>query len=188
MLKIALLRHGRARQTDETPVSANGFASWIENYNRSGIAGNSTPSETVLEFSRTCGLIACSNLSRSIQSAELLIEDKQLKSDRSYAEAGMPQAEWRLIKLAPKYWAILFRVGWYAGYSHNSESYTDAKDRASIAAQKLIDIANTHQSVLLVGHGIFNRLLAKELRTLGWSGPRNPGSKYWDCAIYTKDT
>lgn len=45
-------------------------------------------------------------------------------------------------------------------------------------------LAKEYESVLFVGHGIFNRLLAKELKSLGWCGPSNPGSKYWSFGVY----
>jgi len=109
-----------------------------------------------------------------------------LKPDQRLAEAGMPYADWGGVKLSPKSWAILFRVLWYFGYSNNSESYSDAKSRAKIAAGVIAQNAETCGSALFVGHGIFNRLIVKELKARGWYGPRSPASKFWSNSVYRK--
>jgi hypothetical protein len=64
------------------------------------------------------------------------------------------------------------------------------KLRVSLAAEKLIQLAKSHDSVLLIGHGIINRYLAKELISKGWSGGAAPGGnkywgyRYWEYAAY----
>jgi len=185
-LEIALLRHGQPAAISKALVSASQFSEWIASYNNAGVAESSVPSIAALEYARTCGVLVSSNLLRSVQSAEFLCVDNCQVSDNLFTEAGMPYANWRTFKLPPKFWAAFFRVFWYLGYSKNSESYTAACNRAELAAQKLVALAQTHQSVMLVGHAIFNRLVARELRSLGWSGPKNPGTSYWDVSIYVK--
>ncbi|MEZ5536946.1 MAG: histidine phosphatase family protein [Thiolinea sp.] len=101
-------------------------------------------------------------------------------------EAGLPAADWKIIKLSPKIWSVLFRILWLSGYPKNSESFKAAKSRASDAAEKLTEIAQQHDSVLFVGHGVFNRILANELRRQGWSGPKNPGSVHWAFGVYER--
>ena len=184
--EIALLRHGKPKALSSAPISACQFSEWISRYDDSGIAENSAPAKANLEYANKCDVLVCSSLPRSIQSAELLSSDQPLVSDKLFCEAGMPCAQRKTLKLPPKVWAVLFRVFWYFGYSRNSESYSDARKRASMAAHKLVALAEEHRSVMLVGHGIINRLIARELKSLGWSGPANPGSLYWDYRIYTK--
>lgn len=38
--------------------------------------------------------------------------------------------------------------------------------------------------VLLVGHGIMNRLIGKELQALGWTARTRQGSRYWSMGVY----
>ena len=185
-MEIALLRHGKPAAISNVPVSASQFGNWIASYNSAGVEQGSVLPQASLEYARTCGVVITSNLLRSVRSAEFLHVENYQAPDNLFAEAGMPYATWVTLKLPPKYWAVLFRMLWYLGYSKNSESYSDARKRAVLAAHKLIGLAKTRQSVLLAGHGIFNRLIASELKFLGWSGPRNPGSNYWDYRIYTK--
>jgi len=58
--------------------------------------------------------------------------------------------------------------------------------RASEAVEKLSEIAQEYESVLFVGHGVYNRILAKELSRHGWSGPKNPGSNHWEFGVYER--
>jgi broad specificity phosphatase PhoE len=48
------------------------------------------------------------------------------------------------------------------GYSRNSESFKEAKSRASEAVEKLLEIAKEYENVLFVGHDVYNRILSKE--------------------------
>jgi len=73
---------------------------------------------------------------------------------------------------------------WLLGYSKNSESLKESKSRALQSANILIELADKHGRVLFVGHGVYNRLLANELKSMGWSGPKSPGSKYWSFGVY----
>lgn len=182
-MEIALLRHGKPDSISTRPVSASQFSDWITAYNNSGIAAASVPPVAVVEYARKCCVVVCSSLPRSIQSAELL-HNSHPTPDSVFIEAGMPYARWSTLKLPPEYWAVLFRVLWFAGYSANAESYSDAAKRSVQATAKLITLAQTHQSVMLAGHGIFNRLIARELKSQGWSGSGNTGSKYWDFSVY----
>jgi len=40
--------------------------------------------------------------------------------------------------------------------------------------------------VILVGHGLMNRLIAKQLRYKHWQGPASPGKKYWKYGVYIR--
>jgi broad specificity phosphatase PhoE len=77
-------------------------------------------------------------------------------------------ANWQVIKLSLKIWAVAFRILWLLGYSRNSKSFKEAKSRASEAGEILSETAREYESVLFVGHGVFNRMLSNELRWNGW--------------------
>lgn len=186
-MEIAILRHGKPEFVNETLVSAYGFTDWIQDYDESGLSEISYPSKVALSYAQVCKVIVSSTLPRSVGSAKALNPEKFVLSDKQFVEAGLPSANWSLLKLSPKAWSIMFRVLWFFGYSHNSESFKDAKLRALEAANQLVQLAKEHQKVLFVGHGIFNRLLVKELIKLGWSGPKKPGSTYWSLSVYAME-
>jgi len=183
-MEIILLRHGKPNNPSLNKIKAFSFKSWIESYNYSGLCSTSIPSKTALSIANKCNAIVCSELTRSIESAEALKIKNITLSHSQFNEAGLPSANWRGLKLSPNAWAVIFRILWLFGYSNNSESYKESKLRAENSAKKLIELAKEHKSVLFVGHGIYNKLLAKQLKSLGWSGPSNPGTKHWSFGVY----
>jgi len=116
----------------------------------------------------------------------LLGIEKCHEGNSVFSEAGLPSAEWGIIKLPPKLWVVIFRLLWFIGYARNSESRVQVRQRAVSAALLLEEAAERYQCVMFVGHGIFNRYLDKELRALGWSGTRSPATNYWGFRVYEK--
>lgn len=185
-MEIAILRHGKPVIPNLKPLSAMGFSSWVRDYNLAPLSDSSRPTSEAQRFASRCCVIVCSKLRRSIDSAKALNGEKILVADELLAEAELPIAAWHRPKLSPGIWAVIFRVLWFLGYSRGSESFREAKARANRASKMLIALAEEHQSVLFVGHGVFNRLVANELRKAGWIGPNNPGSKHWAFGVYRR--
>jgi len=183
-MKITLLRHGKPVLPSLDRIYAKEFNAWIQDYNSSHLAQPPLASEAALNHANTCNALVCSDLARSIDSAKALNKEKIILSDAIFNEAGLPAANWKILKLSPKIWAVLFRILWLFGYSKNSESFREAKKRAADAVRILIKLAYKHEHILFIGHGVYNRILANELRKTGWSGPKNPGASYWSFAVY----
>lgn len=183
-MEITLLRHGKPVIPSLEKLSASAFIEWVQEYNASGLCPSSDPTTQALTCAKECNAIVCSDLPRSIESAKALDAGNVVLSHAVFNEAGLPIANWYTLKLSPKIWAVTFRVLWLLGYSRNSESFKEAKKRAREAVQRLMELANEYEGVLFVGHGVYNRMLANELRRLGWSGPKNPGSKHWSMGVY----
>ncbi len=184
-MEIIQLRHGKPVALPLTRITANAFSCWVVKYNEVGLDSLSLPDNSVLETAKLSGVIVSSELPRSIQSADRLITHQITFSSALFNEAELPVVGWR-IKLSPKLWAVIFRIAWLLGFSKNVESYTESKKRALDAVKQLERQANEHGSVLLVGHGVYNRILANALRANGWSGPANPGRKHWSFGVYRK--
>ncbi|WP_223855443.1 histidine phosphatase family protein [Pseudomonas oryzihabitans] len=68
----------------------------------------------------------------------------------------------------------------------DSESYVQAKQRSRQAADKLAALAGGPDSILLLGHGFMNRLIARQLLRQGWLEVSKTGSGYWGFAVYEK--
>lgn len=183
-MEITLLRHGKPDIPTLNSLSASTFGEWVGVYDSSGLSPTSIPTSEALACATGSNVIVCSDLLRSVDSAKALSADKIILSDSIFNEAGLPVADWSTLKLSPKFWALFFRVSWLFGYSRNSESFKEAKTRAVHAVKILKELANEHGKVLFVGHGVYNRILASELRRTGWAGPKNPGSEHWGFAAY----
>ncbi|MEE9492610.1 MAG: phosphoglycerate mutase family protein [Gammaproteobacteria bacterium] len=183
-MKITLLRHGKPVIPSLNKLCAAAFYEWVQEYNTSGLCSSSKPTTQAFSCAKECNAIVCSNLPRSIESAKALNAGNIVLSNAIFNEAGLPIANWHTLKLSPKIWAVTFRMLWLLGYSRNSESFKETKTRAIEAVKILTELAHEYGSVLFVGHGVYNRILANELRRSGWSGPKNPGSKHWSMGVY----
>ncbi|MCF6210050.1 MAG: histidine phosphatase family protein [Gammaproteobacteria bacterium] len=187
-MKIVLLRHGRPEMEAPGKLKASELHRWINSYNSAGIHQNSQPSAGALKLAKKCKVVVCSDLPRSIESAELLGIEKIDYTDPLFREMGLPYANWPTPKAPPLFWAGIFRLLWFCGYSSNGEAFSLAKRRALKGADKLEVIAKDKGSVLHVGHGFMNRYISKALLAKGWVGPQSAGRKYWEFGVYKYHT
>lgn len=177
------MRHGKPAFTSAKKISASAMADWIKQYDLSGI-GNDQPPESCQELVNRPLKIFSSPLPRAIASASALRLLPEV-ADELFREAELPVFPVPLLKLSPSHWAALFRVLWLCGFSRQAESLAMAKLRARRAAELLIHSATEHnQSVLLAGHGIINRLIARELISQGWKESSRPGKGYWGTGVF----
>ncbi|HAT23869.1 MAG TPA: histidine phosphatase family protein, partial [Pantoea septica] len=51
------------------------------------------------------------------------------------------------------------------------------------AADRLITLSE-QGTVLLLGHGLMNKMIARELRKRGWQAEKHASSRHWSSAIY----
>jgi len=165
-------------------LKASEMHEWIESYNLAGIDRNEAPPAVATEKAAQCNAVVCSDLKRSIESAETLKAGHVCISDAIFREFSLPCMRWNSFRLSPIIWTTLFQMLWFAGFSSQRESYRSSRLRVKAGADKLKEVAAEHGSVLFVGHGLYNYFLAKELLSTGWQGPTNPGRRYWEFGVY----
>lgn len=182
-MRIILMRHGKPDLIKAKPLASHEFHQWIQAYNNAPLCAESTPSDDALKVANECAFVVCSHLRRSQESAQRL-ELTTAHSDENFREVDMPHGNLYLPSLSPSAWTVLFRCLWFMGYARNSETFHSAQVRASAGARQLHELAQQHGSVIFVGHGLFNRFVAKALLRNGWRGAANPGSGYWEFGIY----
>ncbi len=184
-MEISLIRHGKSKHIENNRITSKEFQDWVEKYNKSGVfEENNYPSVTLKKIA-TANIVMTSDLKRSIESAGLINQNIRVVSNALFRETELPSFPSILgLKLSPNSWAVILRCLWFIGYSRQCESWLDAKQRAKQASKQLVKYAGEHQSVVLVGHGFFNRLIAKELKKMGWDGKRKSSMKHWNCTTY----
>ncbi len=181
-MKITLMRHGKPLLPVTGWCRAAEMGRWIDQYNQAVVAMESAPKNllTLIDPETT---VITSPLPRALSSAQALGCAHPL-IDPLFCEAPLPYAQWRLLPLPPGIWVVLFRLLWLCGYSRGVDSLGETKSRAKAAALRLITLAEKGP-VLLVGHGIMNRLIAKALVAAGWVAPLEHKSSYWSANIYS---
>ena len=183
MQKIILLRHGEVNIKDYKNISANQFEKCIIEYNNSDIKYEFSSKDEIEGLLNKTDILICSNLKRSIQSVEIFNKIPFERND-IFNEAELPSANWNLLKLNPKVWLIFFRILWFFGYSQNCESYKEAKIRAKKATKRLIELSKQNKPVILIGHGIINKLIRKELMLQKWNEIKKAKNKNWDYGVF----
>lgn len=186
MMRITLLRHGRPAFELEGNVQAKDLAEIAKSYDLSGIA-DIPPRETVEAIQRD-HFVVCSHLARSIESAKALGFSEIHVRDPLFCETAIPHFGSGCVSLPVSVWIVVLRILWLFGFSRNGESLANARIRAKKAAERLVELAEEHQNILVVGHGFINHFIANELKKSGWLGPSNPDKGYWGYGIYERAT
>lgn len=186
-MKVILVRHGKPDFPIAKRISSREIPGLIRAYDAAPLEAASTPPQALIDLARSCRCAVCSDLPRSRASATRLGITRVHLSDPLFREAGLPHTALPLPKLSPYVWFILFRALWFIGFGANGESLGEAKARARSAALRLKELASEHETVMFVGHGLFNALLARELLADRWRGPRSPGTRHWDFSVYSFD-
>ncbi len=190
---INILRHGKPDLPGWEKIGSSKMGAWINSYNLSSVIHEERSCIRSFDGVSEEVFVVCSNLRRSIHSAEVVGYKNINVIDSVFREAELPELYIPLIKMKPHTWSMVFRVFWYFGVSLNVESIKSFKLRASSAAKALIKYAEKHEDILLIGHGIINRFIAKELISYGWQidqvSNRNKklGYEYWEYEKYNKD-
>lgn len=191
-MQITILRHGVPDLSGWGKISSPKMPEWIKAYNAAGVKyeAHFFPQKMAVELQHN--FIVCSDLARSIHSAQLIGYQLPHLVDAIFREAELQDIRIPLLRLTPHTWSIVFRLFWFAGISNKAESIEPFKQRVSLAAAKLVQLTHEHDSILLIGHGIINRFLAKELISKGWlddealNGNEYYSYKYWEHATFTK--
>ncbi len=116
----------------------------------------------------------------------MLAPRRRVQTDRVFREASLPTPWFASGRVDPAVWGTLLRLAWFMGWAPNGESVVRARARAAAAIRLLTDLSGREGSVLLVGHGVFNGLIAWELCNQGWAGPRLLRGAYWSFGVYER--
>ncbi|XQY92488.1 histidine phosphatase family protein [Metabacillus sp. HB246100] len=187
-MEISFIRHGRSTWTNQHKITASELRTWILQYDQSGIITEAPVPVASKTKAIKASLLVTSDLLRSISSATHLSGRSPDVADGLFREVEIPAPPtlFNRIRLRPGTWLILMRIAWLFGYSNHCESKVAATKRAIAAAELLVEFAEEHQSITLIGHGIFNKLSAKELLKRGWQNEKKHSTKHWACVSYVR--
>ena len=184
-MEIVLLRHGKPNVELSGYLSTKELKQLVYDYAQSSI--QDLPDEK-LKSNFKDHFVVCSDLLRSLDSAKLLNLNNIHVSDALYRETDLPHFDKFNFKLPIIFWVVFLRVIWLFGFSKNGESYKQAKKRSRLAADELIKLARKNEKILVVGHGLINRLIGQELHRRKWKVAKNEGKRYWEFSSYIYKT
>lgn len=166
-MEIILMRHGRPDIANSGAIGSRDMPGWISRYNEAD-TGSDVPPPTSRQLAARAGTVISSDLPRALSSLKAL-GCEPMHTDALYREAELPVYGVGGLRLSPLVWSGIFRVLWLCGASGHAETLQGAKQRAVKAAGNLATFAgNAESPVLLMGHGMMNRLIARRLLSQGW--------------------
>lgn len=180
-MEIILLRHGKPKVELSGYLSVKELKQLVNDYDKSGI--QSSPDKK-LKSKFSDHFVICSDLVRSTESAKKLGLNNIHLSDALFREADLPHFENNFLILPVAGWLILLRVLCLLGFKKNGESFLQAKERSKSAAEKIIALAEHNQKIIVVGHGLMNRLIGKQLQKKGWFESERVGKSFWEFRKY----
>jgi broad specificity phosphatase PhoE len=183
-LRIILVRHGKPQIDDLEKITGSQYADWLQRYDEASLDRYFPPPEALLRMVDSANYIMTSSLKRSVESAKAIAPKAQHHVFLPVREARLPVFKSLDFVLPARMWINLTGCAWFFGWSAQVESLQQVSQRANLVTEELIKIAKRQGSVLLVGHGIINLLIAKNLRFLCWQGPLFPNREYWGASKY----
>jgi broad specificity phosphatase PhoE len=185
-MKIILVRHAKVLLPHKQLLYASEMPAGVEAYDQAPIETAVPDRDTLVRLAEGVEIRVCSGLSRSRRSLALLGYAPDIR-DSLFDEVAIPHVTWRGIKLPPPVWLVSFRIASLFGYRGGGESLGDIKRRAVRAVDRLLSLDTQAQSVMLLGHGLFNRFIAKELKKRHWRETKALGSANWSYGIFERE-
>ena len=184
--RIVLVRHGRPHIRFSERIPGFGFEDWLRRYNEVPLDPRMPPPPALIELAGTVAHVVTSDLRRSVETARAIAPACDPPAMAELREAGLSSPTFARPLLPAGLWGAMARVAWFAGWAPRSESSRDVRGRAVAGARVLSGLAERHGSVLFVGHGILNAMIARSLRGAGWQGPRRPAGSFWASTEYRR--
>jgi broad specificity phosphatase PhoE len=183
-LKIILIRHGKPMIDNSEKITGAQLAEWVQRYDLAPIDPACHPPLSLLTTASSIRCIVVNPRRRSVESAKLLAPEVNHHISFEAREAELPIPRFMKIKMSARNLCTLSRLAWFMGWSAQTESLTQARVRAGIVAQELKALSQQNGSVLLLGHGIMNLLIAQRLGSQGWKLLQVSGKSYWKFSEY----
>jgi broad specificity phosphatase PhoE len=178
---IVLARHGEPALSRKVKLTAAQYREFWAKYELGGILPGQDPPARLRHFVRECGVLVSSTRRRAIESARVLVGEREFPHHEVLIEAPLPPPNlpsW--VRLSPKTWGFITRVlWWYLDHHHGEEGRYQAEVRADRAAALLIELSAGGDTVVVLAHGFFNHLIGRALRKRGWNLVESEGYRYW---------
>jgi broad specificity phosphatase PhoE len=187
-LRIVLARHGRPDlppDFDRT-ICGRDIGRWYRRYDRLGIVPDVEPPAALRDAAATAGCVVASDARRALETAARLSGGDRVRVEPVLREVGFPESLDVPLRFSADAWVLIARATQVLGWCECDEPVAATRARAAIAAETLSHLAETHRTLVVIGHGWFNRYVARELRRRGWRGPRRLPVSYWSTATYER--
>ena len=183
-MEITLVRHGKPTVNAQEWISGYEIPRFASRYQAAKVSNDSLPSGELRTLIQSAKAVFTSDLPRSIHSAQILEPSTLAVSNSIFREIEFMFQVPINLRLPALIWIILARLLWGLGYSPYSQSQLDARNQAQQAADFLEQKSSEIGSIVLVGHGLTNLFIARELKKRGWRGSQPLNMSHWGYTVY----
>ncbi|MBM9502387.1 histidine phosphatase family protein [Leptospira sp. 201903071] len=183
-MKIVLMRHAKPDLTPPFPLklmSAIDFNLFSSEYDNGGITYKR---DHILDFDLEHYFVCCSDLKRS-QDTAYLFDRKPNVIDPLFSEVRFSKIE-SLFPAPYALFSLLCQFRWFFNLNSDYEDRKKTVLRAKIASDFLEKLAGEHKNLLVITHGIFLKVLAKELIKRKWLTFKKNKYNYLEYSIFNK--
>ncbi len=187
MLQIYLIRHAKPNVKKNLFYSVQDVKQYYHDYDSSPVIAINPDVVSVKLNSNH--VIYCSSMSRSQETAlSIFGKHYPVVADATFREFESKVINAKsIVKLPLPLWQLFNRGTWMLGFNHGGiESYREAKQRATCAAENLEKVAEQEETAILVAHGMLNGAICNELEKKGWRQIQKQGHVNLGATILVK--
>ena len=186
MKQIILIRHAKVDIDNSQKIASTLLKNWVEAYDMADICSESKPTQVSIDVVNSADVVITSSLRRAIDSAKVLGADIY-ESNAIFNEALIPDVHIPFVKFKPKKWLVILRVLAFFGMGTKDTLLKASKLQAKEASLRLLELADEHESIVLVGHGGMNWLIHKVLMKEGWTLESNASNANWGVTVLKQE-
>ena len=185
MKKITFVRHAKVDMDASTPITAKMLKSWEQEYNTAPIIQDIPQDKALHQVFDEVDYMLSSTLRRT-QDSIVLLGSSVDESNVLFNEAQIPVLDGHFIKLKPTSWLVLFRIFSLVGFGRWAITLKETKGQAKEASRVLLELSKEHDNIILVGHGVMNWLIRKELLASDWKSEGKDAHGNWGMTVLFK--
>jgi broad specificity phosphatase PhoE len=175
-LRLLLIRHGRSAHVHSGSwLGREHLQRWREAYDRAGIADDDPPPPALVEEVKSAEVLVASDLPRAIASAGHLAFGRDVRTSALLREETLPLPGWVHVRLPLSAWEVLVHIRWFIDRSLRRDAGPEVLERARLASRWCHEVGREacldpekDATVAIVTHGVFRRILARQLVADGW--------------------
>ena len=178
--RVLLIRHGRTSHVHEGgPLDRAGIERWRKACDLAGIAEGDHPPVALRAEVAQADVLAASDLPRAVTSVAALAPGRTFTVSTLLREVPLPIPSVPL-RAPLAVWSALIHLRWGLDILRGRDVSKEAKSQAEAAATWCIVAGRETRTrtIAVVTHGVFRRLLAKQLVSEGWRF--EPGARSYD--------
>jgi len=172
--RIILVRHGPSAHTVGGVFDRTGVERWRDAYDAAGIRRGARPPPSLIQLARNATHLIASDLPRAVASAEALGSQHSVRVSELLREAPLAIPNWPT-RLPLALWGTLIHAVWSYRISQGADATDADLARAEAASEWLASLVAEGSTAVVLTHGVFRRLVGRELVRRGWMSAGRDG-------------